>query len=327
MAISATFQFADSGGGVGAALAKNFWNTYTVLDFDYTLEREYDKTGRPSSRASITAIKVTIRGIKQATTPFHDWIKNPDQKMSGDIKIFDSTGIVSSMMQGVAGTDQIVDWGELTDTPIDMMGDSMGIAMDDATEYNSDDIYGEMSHADLVKCASSKGVTITDTDTDDNIRNKIRVMDEVSGMNNTQLKSYCTKNSISTSDFKSDDDYKRAVYYHKLKEKEKDKKADNAMGHLHDLSDTYKKATSNVAKSAVSNAVTKATECARCISFTNAYCVSLREHFENHPKSEGELDKSYPWIIEIGIRPEKVDFIGEQVFGGSAFNPSSFKFF
>ena len=246
MAISATFQFGDASQGVGAALVKNFWDTYTVLSFDYTLERSYDKTGRPSSKATITTINVTLRGIKQAKTPFHDWINNPDEKKCGDIKIYDSTGMISSTVQGVAGTDKIVDVGALVDTPVEMMGDSMDIAMDDATQYNSDDIYGEMSHDDLVSCAAKKGVTISSTDTDDNIRNKIRVSDKVEGMSEEELKQYCSDNSIKTDDFKSVDDYKRAVYHYKLQEKEKSKKADNAMGHLHDMGDTYKKTTSNV---------------------------------------------------------------------------------
>lgn len=327
MAISATLQFADANASSpGALFLKNFWNVYTVIGFDYTLERAYDKTGRPSSKASITTIKITLRGIKQAPTPFHEWIKNPDMKMSGDIKIFDSTEILSSMTQGVTGTDKVLDVTELTDVPIDMMGDSLNIAMDDATTYNSSDVYGEMSHADLLECASSKGVTVTSTDTDDNIRNKIRVMDEVEGKSRSDLESYCTTNNISKTNLKTDDDYKRAVYHHMLQEKEKDKKADNAMGHLHDTADSLKKATTNTLKSAVSNASKRLFETARRIAFENAYCVSLREHFENNPDSKGELDKSYPWIIELGIRPQKVKFIGEEVVG-SVLDPSEFEFF
>ncbi len=324
MAVSATFEFADAGGNAAvAAIAKNFWNTYTVLSFDYILERAVDKTGRPSSKAKINTINVTLRGIKQKMTPFHDWIKDPDKKMSGDIKIYDSTDILSSMTQGVTGTDQILDVDEIVNVPIDMMADNLDMSLDDASNYYSDDVYSEMSHKDLVDCATSKGVTIKPTDTDENIRSKIRTKDEVDKMTIEQINKYCADNNISKGSL-SIDELKKAVYDDKVKKKERN---DNAMGHLKSTADKYKEKTTNVAKSVAKNVTKKLLESARCITFENAYCVSLREHFENNPKSQGELDKTYPWIIEIGIRPETVKVSGEELLGASVGGTADFRFF
>lgn len=336
MAISATLQL-----GEDFSFTKNFWDTYTVIGLDYTLERSVDKTGRPSSKASITSIKVTLRGIKQGKTPFHDWISKPDQKMSGDIKIYDSTGILSSMTQGVSGTDNMSFTEDILDVPIDMAHDSMDIGMDNASKYRDEKevgLYDELSHKDLLAYARDKGVKLSSDDTDDDIRAKLERKDkegqvekEVNKMTEAELKEYCTQNGITAKDTWKIDDYKNAVKKDKMDKYDDDKKRkkheDSAKEIGFSKLDSLKKKTSGIEKSALSNVEKVTSESARCISFKNAYCVSLREHFENNPKSEGELDKSYPWIIEIGIRPESVEVSGEEILGKAPGGRTKFEFF
>ena len=79
--------------------------------------------------------------------------------------------------------------------------------------------------------------------------------------------------------------------------------------------DTLKKSTSKTA-SGLANAAIRSMQSARSITFEDAYCVSLREHFRVDPKNTGTVDASYPWILEIGIKPSKVTVNGDN-FGGA----------
>ena len=71
MAISATFELRDNNADRGAKVWGSLKDSYTVIDLDYTLTRNFDKTNRASSGVSMDFIKVTIRAAKEHATPFH----------------------------------------------------------------------------------------------------------------------------------------------------------------------------------------------------------------------------------------------------------------
>ena len=119
MAISAVLQIGESGGNF---LQKALASSYTVLDFDYTIERDCDKTGRPSGSASISCITVTIRAASEKNTPFHKWIKEPDFKMDGKITIYDATGKIPSTVRDAISNSSFFNSNDSEDTPDDMKG-------------------------------------------------------------------------------------------------------------------------------------------------------------------------------------------------------------
>jgi len=286
MSISATLEIKESGSGTIGTVAQKLLNVYTVLDLSYTIERQCDKTGRPSGKASIDVIKVTIRAAKEKKTPFHDWISGDDKKMDGEIKIFDSTGYISSTLQDTTATDPLIDIQDTVDIPNDMMGGAVTSRMDEISDYGGHgahvpDIYDEASHKELLEYAENKGIVVGPNDSDDFIRQRIR-----------ETENHYVRESS----------YEQA-YQHADKLKEK---------------------TVSATKGAVDAAVKRFTEAARCISFENAYCISLKEHFVNRPDSLGKLDTSYPWILEIGIKPQKVKVSGPEFFGKSAYNGTEF---
>ena len=350
MAISATLQIGVSGGVTGF-LAQNLKDIYTVLSLDYTLERTCDKSGRPSGPASITFIKVTIRAAKQMGAPFHEWINGEDTQMDGVIKIYDSSGLfVSSTMQDSLGIDPVLDLDKAFDTPSDMMTGAMTQAMDNASDYSTDDIYDEMSRKDLLALAKEKGVEVKSGDSDDEIREKIRIQNEYES-NFEKLKEDYKK-----AELKDDDTLKKFLNEHpcvkwpddltkaKTKLKELDKKdfddidlkneikdytkkqhkkatvKEKALAPAYRYADNLKEQTASTSKGIVKEAAKRTLECARSIAFEKAYCVSLREHFVNRPNFEGALNSAYPWTLEIGIKPKKVTVTGEQIgpkaFGG-----------
>lgn len=384
MAISATLQLYD-----GGMIAANLINIYTVLNIDYTIERSCDKTGRPSGRASISVIKVTIRAAKQKSAPFHDWINGIDTLKSGAIKIYDSAGILSSTIQDATGTDTLLDISDVTDLPNDMMGGAMGEALDQASNYGShDDIYDEMSHDDLVEKATDEGITVKSGDTDDAIREKIRIkketdkryadmMEDYDGLKTVdEIKEFKKKyseftwssacdTSKKTKDqlleeikdnkwqmppiegltedkalkklreyvaFQTDLEGVKDVVSDKDKEgKEKEEKPrdtieksiqeqhstqelkNKSFNPAYQEADKRKAQTVSTSKQVVKELTRRVGECARTIEFQNAYCISLKEHFDNDPESKGKLDSDYPWTIELGIKPQTVTVKGEQV--------------
>ena len=90
-------------------------------------------------------------------------------------------------------------------------------------------------------------------------------------------------------------------------------KNEEVLAPAYQTADKLKKQTASTAKGIAKEFVKRTMECARSITFENAYCVSLKEHFTNRPDSQGKLDASYPWILEIGIKPTTVKVTGEQL--------------
>ena len=381
MAISATLEIAEA--GKSSVLKKALKDIYTVLDLDYTFERACDLTGRPSKEALLSFIKVTIRGPKEKDTPFHKWIHDPDFLMDGEINIYDSTEFIASNIQDATGSEPVLDVNDDILFANDMMGEAMGAAMDNASDYGVDkdpDIYSEMTHDELVYVASRCGVEITAKDTDESIREKLRIQkpayDEVNKMtddqiiaylnkkevtpanNNTsemtlpQLKKYIANNGLPGPDVTQIDkdlaEYQRYVKAdmdrkdnilkareEKAKDQKKENKKEAKKDTVHDKgvtplykeADNLKAKTVSASKSVAKEVTRRLGECARNITFKNAYCVSLREHFNSTPDSHGKLDKDYPWILEIGIKPQNVTVSGFQLLTGTPGTKTEFELF
>lgn len=400
MAISATLQLFGSqtsqlGGGTtrfveNNDLAKVFKDIYTVLKLDYTFARKVnDRTNRPEGKPYIKEMKVTIRATKESKATFHQWMQatpvagsvtsNNGMIMKGEIKIYDSAGILSSSVQDATGISPLVDLDEETDFVIsEIGGDAMTTGMDDASDYeNRDfDMYDELSHAQLLKQAREKGIVVNSRDSDDDIRNMLREWENVKDkdipeikvgknkkslddMTLSELETYANDHDIEKKDFKDEtekmkeaelDKYLKdnginlteketlenkrekvrthmelAYYKEKTKNCEKGKLAREAQEEAHvkqmftqpayKEGDKWKAKTVSSVKGAGKAAAKRLLECARCIAFEEAFCISLKEVFTNDPDSTGKLNKYYPWIIEIGILPKKVTVTGEQIFG------------
>lgn len=171
MAISATLQIWEA--NTGNVITQNMKDTYTVLNLDYTVERDCDKTGRPSGGASISAITVTIRANKEKGAPFHEWIQSADKLMDGVVKIYDSSGMVSSIFQDDSDADN-----KEEDVPDDMKEESKSNATDNASDDDHDqDMFDEMSHEDLVEYAQDHGINCDSNDSDEDLRKKIRAQE------------------------------------------------------------------------------------------------------------------------------------------------------
>ena len=271
--------------------------------------------------------------------------------MDGKISIFDSTGLVSSTVQDVTGSSPLLDINEIVDIPDDMMAGAMGAAMDHASDYGTHDpdIYDEMSHKDLVDYAIKNDISIDSSDTDEVIRGKIRNKkkvdklidqsnEEVEKMSLDELKTYVKNNQLTAPTSGSIEDYKELVKKEKEKKIRTNNKYESKDDELKEVqrqsfepaykaADTMKGKTVNLAKTPVKEATRRLLECARNIAFKDAYCISLKEHFNNAPDSQGKLDKSYPWTIELGIKPKKVSFSGTQLFTKSIGSETEFELY
>lgn len=344
MAISATFELRD-GDGAAAIVKGAFLKTYTVVDLDYTFKRSFDKTGRPSSGASMDFLKVTIRGTKEATAAFHEWINGDDKKMGGVIKIYDSTGYISAISQDFTGGDKdTMDYvGMLTDLATDEVVGTTEMAMEQASDYDSSkegDIYDEMSKADLINYISEKklDIKVDKDDTEEILRRKIRYYNKLERLSLEELK-YQAKdgNKLSESDrtaidsdMKLTEEGKIEAYKKKLREWNNDRTDSQLKSTsnkpVYEAADKGKKTVTNAITNLGNKAAKEILEAARAIVFKDAYCVSLREHFHNDPDNKGTYNASYPWILEIGIKPGTVDVKGWNV-GGHAqdFGTVSFK--
>ena len=341
MAISATFELRETPGSVGSVIYGMALKSYTVVDLDYTLKRSFDKTGRPSSGASIDLLKVTIRGVKEVTAKFHEWIQSPDKLMDGTIKIYDSTGYATTLSQDFTGGDTADYLGEAEHLATKEMEDELDYSMDKASKYRlnkdddkdkgenlPDDIFNEMDRDTLLNYIASKNldVQVRIKDSDDTIRSRIRYAIKINNMTYDELKAEAAAQGITDlPQTPKKEDYQREL----LKYNSKDDKTDDqkkkakedhsrAESTAYKTVDNLKKATSKTVSSAASRVTKTVLESARSITFKNAYCVSLREHFHGDPDNKGTLDSSYPWLIEICIRPGKLEVNGWNVAGGSA---------
>ena len=329
MAISAILELRETPGSKASKAFGAVFKTYTVLDLDYTLKRNYDKTGRPSSGCSIEVLNITIRVAKEMTAKFHEWIKGDDVKMDGSIKIYDSTGYATSWssdaFMGETGNDL-----DLAEDLIDREAQSnLDELMDDTLPYGekedpSGDIFDEMDRSALLNYIASKGLDVetSSTDSDDTIRKRIRYYNKISKMTPKELKEEATTQGVTVPENSTEKDYLRALAKHNnettattstttegnpsLAEKQTYKTADDA-----------KKAASKTASTVAQGVAKIALESARSITFHNAYCVSLREHYSADPDHKGTLDSSYPWVIELGIKPGTLVVNGWNMMGST----------
>lgn len=354
MAISATLELRDNNADGWDKVKGTMLDSYTVIDLDYTLKRSFDKTNRASSGVSMDFIKVTIRGTKELKTPFHEWINDPDMKKGGIIKIFDSAAFFSSTFQDTTGGEAPADFDVAQELASDELEDSLNYRMDEVSYYGTyqNDIFEEMSKEELVSYINSKGlpIKVNQNDTDIVLRQAIRDYNDfcksLEKKSLQELKNKVNDDNIgSTPDIPEDasEEEQKKIYIEFLKENYKNTKdyADNSKNYTYSARvdqiarrdvdktlDKLKKSTSK-AVSSVGSAAIRSLESARSITFNNAYCVSLREHFKADPNHQGPVDSSYPWILEIGIKPGTVTINGANIGGAVAkvSNELTFKFF
>lgn len=327
-------------------------DSYTVIDLDYTLKRSFDKTNRACSGVSMDFIKVTIRGTKELKTPFHEWIQKPDMLKGGIIKIFDSAAFFSSTFQDTTGGEAPADFDVAQELASDELEDSLNYRMDEVSYYGTyqNDIYEEMSKEELVSYINSKElpIIVKQNDTDIVLRQAIRDYNDfcksLEKKSLQELKNKVNDDNIgSTPDIPEDasEEEQKKIYIEFLKENYKKTKdyADNSKNYTYSARvdqiarrdadktlDKLKKSTSK-AVSSVGSAAIRSLESARSITFDNAYCVSLREHFKADPNHQGPVDSSYPWILEIGIKPGTVKINGANIGGSTAMGDLKFEFF
>ncbi len=147
---------------------------YDVISLDYTIYRNHDATVRPCSGVLGGVLKVTIRGKKEMTTPFHTWI-NENKLDNGRILIYDSTSTIGSMVGTVTKSEVVPDVDKLIDAGINAIerGGNSKLGNIEAEEDQFDD----MNRKELKAYIKDKKYDIkVDTgDTDEDIRNKIRL--------------------------------------------------------------------------------------------------------------------------------------------------------
>lgn len=147
---------------------------YDVISLDYTIYRNHDATVRPCSGVLGGVLKVTIRGKKEMTTPFHTWI-NENKLDNGRILIYDSTSTIGSMFGTVTKSEVVPDVDKLIDAGINAIerGGNSKLGNIEAEEDQFDD----MNRKELKAYIKDKKYDIkVDTgDTDEDIRNKIRL--------------------------------------------------------------------------------------------------------------------------------------------------------
>ena len=68
-----------------------------LVDFSYTLNRDFDPTGRPSSGVKGGVINITIES--SGKTDMFAWMVDPFQTKSGKIRIMDETTAGSSLKE------------------------------------------------------------------------------------------------------------------------------------------------------------------------------------------------------------------------------------
>lgn len=334
MAISATFELRDPNSSA-TRLKGMVLDSYTVIDLDYTLKRIVDKTNRPVSAVIIDCFYLTIRGTKELKTPFHEWLWTADKQMDGIIKIYDSAGFISSTAQDFTGGSAPVDLSLINDMVTDEIEDNLNDVMDNASKYrDSNDIFDEMDRTELLNYIASKGLKI-DTEksnSDDDIREKIRYYNQICNMDMDRLSKEVELEDVTMPDKKKDGEgndipYTREDYIKALVDNRTSDKSNNpANKSLYKTADKMKSATSKTLSSAA-NSVVKLLESARSITFKNAYCVSLREHFVAKPKQDGSVDATYPWILQLGIRPGTVLINGANIGGSTVVGDLEMKFF
>lgn len=165
MAVSAQLQL---------GMMLNPYYVYDVISLDYTIYRNHDATVRPCSKILGGVLKITIRGKKEMTTPFHTWI-NENKLDYGRILIYDSTSTIGSMVGTVTKSEVVPDVDKLIDASINAMerGGKSKLENLEAEEDQFDD----MSRNELKAYIKDKKYDIkVDTgDTDEDIRNKIRL--------------------------------------------------------------------------------------------------------------------------------------------------------
>lgn len=168
MAVSAQLQIGKDWGYI------NPRDVYDIIELNYTLNRNFDMTTRPSSAVLGGLINVTIRGKKEVTAMFHEWLSKNAVK-AGRILIYDSTSMVGSYVGTVTKSEVVPDVDKLVDAGINAMerGGNSKMEKGEAEEDQFDD----MNRKQLKAYIKDKKYDIkVDTgDTDDDIRNKIRL--------------------------------------------------------------------------------------------------------------------------------------------------------
>lgn len=335
MAISATFELREDGYNVlESALSKS----YTVIDLDYTLKRALDKTGRPASMATLDFIKLTIRGTKEALASFHEWIQQPDKMKAGTIKIYDSTGYFAGMAQDFTGEDTANLMDTFNDFATGELEENMDFAMDDASNYGvyddesddddankgKEDLLEEMSRKELIQYIHDNDISVEvgKDDSDDLIRKKIRYYNSIKDKSLDDLKKEADKKDVTY----DSGDTKKQLLQKLVDSKKASSQKEAAKKPAYATADSLKKDTSKTASAVVTKAVKEIGESARSITFEHAYCVSLREHFHGDPNHKGVIDSSYPWILEVGIKPGTLHVTGWNLGGKSGW-PVDFTFF
>lgn len=239
MSISATLQLysdtptTDATGTLGAevkakAAQQMFQNIYTVLKLDCTFKRTCNANGLPQGNPTIDVIKVTIRAAKEKNATFHQWIMaNPTDAThpnngllkSGEIKIYDSTGILSSSVQDAVGIDPLIDVEDISNIALNPLEETMNTGMDDATEYETRDLdkYDELSHKELLARARERGIQLNAGDTDDDIRDMLRAWDKLDEDDLPKVTVNKTEKKISDL---TDEDCKKYAKDHDIEEPE-----------------------------------------------------------------------------------------------------------
>ena len=311
-------------------------DSYTVVDLDVSLKRDLLPNGQAATKASIKEFKITIRGTKELKTPFYAWVNGgnaavgggPAQwsRMSGTIHIYDSAGFISSTVQDVTGGDAPLDVGVVNDLATEEIEDLMNYGMDEASNYDSSqkgDIYDEMSKSDLIEYIADKklDIKVGKDDNEETLRRKIRYYNKIEKMGEGNLRQqteeHLGKVEKDRIDAITPEDKRIAEYKKVLREwnNDRDPVKSVASQPAYHTADKLKKATSKTVSGAVSGAMTRVLESARSIEFENALCLGLREHFQCSSKSTGQIDDSYPWLLELTILPEKIKVTGANILG------------
>lgn len=329
MAISGKLELQSPGNiaqVINAKVAAMLIDSYSIVDLDVSLKREINKqTGAPTSKALVAQFKITIKATKELKAPFYSWV-NGDQnydKLNGTIHIYDSTGFFSSTIQDVTGNAPL-DYGVVNHLVSEELEDLTNYGMESASNYDSTkegDIYDEMNKKSLISYIDSKkmNITVDKDDTEEILREKIRKYKELEEKSLSDLQKDATESklNVDTSKCQTDDDKKKA-YIEALVNNEQYNQA-GSVGKQAAIrtADKLKASTAKTVGSIADATMTRVLESARSIYFENAECLSLKEHFKATAKEDLGVDSSYPWTIEITIRPEKITVTGGNVLGNA----------
>ena len=285
--------------------------TYDVVNMDYTITRTYDITTCAGSVPLGGLINVTIRAIREFTTPFHGWIKD-NKKYEGHLTIYDSSvPLLSSFSSSGVNDGNIVDNAtkKATNEVEKIMNDSWGEDDDmfDDMDLKALKAYVNKRKTDIAKkieeeiekrkgkgekgVEEKKGqydVTVYKTDSADDLRNKIRK--EEKRRNNDFP---CKKGKGEKSGGEKTVDF---------------------------LKNSGKSIAEKSTAGAIKHAAKTLLESSRVIKFEDAQCVSLKEMFS------ASGDKS-SWLIQIGILASKITFMGVRTgIGNLSLNVSGSEF-